>query len=801
MIRQSAKAAYEFASAVMTPVQDKVKYAKQHIKRPLGLGDAVHNWLEAVGIGPRIRSYFVEHLQRDCGCNERRKRLNKWCPYKPKKGALFLDVVMVMFEDWEGFWATVQSVLYEAESAGISDRIGITLVDQSPPGSQHSVMARGYGSNLPRFQYHHQENLGSASGKTSAMFRSRGEWSLLLDCHAALKPGSLAKMVKFMEANRFSDDLYGGVIELGAGYQNFRQWIASAVRAKLNGTYDRDDFRQLNDKEIEQHFAHMQYAINAGLKGEAIVDHVLGTDRGYHSHLDTKWQGDTLGAWVTDKRAERSDQPIFEINNLAGWFLFCRAQAWREVNPYHPLMRGFGGEEGVNALAFQKSGRKAFCAPFARASHRFGRAEGAKFRLTTDDRIRNYALAFHSMGLKEELGRMRDYFVNQRPDPTQKSNKSIVPFEADKFDAIVAGAIAEHEQMVRDIKQQQKPRTTLEEMYRLAATQPHWVSRHVGLLRKLSSMCRSVRTLSTDHQFSTVALLAGQPDVLEITDADCTECLMGKLREVKGRTSIAKIEEATGDVDMIYADGVTSEQLESVSTQAKKFLIATGPATNWRHDEFELSVIGNGEMVIHARKQTIESTFERIFANKEWGDSESVSGPGSSLYSTRIVREELPNLFDKLGIKSLLDIPCGDFNWMSRVELPNGFSYIGADIVPALIKQNRERFAGVDFRELNLITDDLPQCDAVLTRDCLVHLPYSEIEKALANIRRSGATWLIATHFPGRINHDIPVGHWRPLDMTAEPISLPTPDFVINEGCEEGGGQFADKSLGVWRLK
>ena len=788
------------AKAIITRPADPVKYAPQHIKQPLGLGDTVHNSLEAIGIGPRIRSYFVEHLQQDCGCNARRKKLNKWWPYKPAKGALFLDVVMVMFEDWEGFWSTVQSVLYEAESAGISDRIGITLVDQSPPGSLHSVMARNYGSNLPRFQYHQQPNLGSASGKTSAMFRSRGEWSLLLDCHATPKSGSLAKMVALMEANRFSDDLFGGVIELGAGYQKFRQWIASAVQAKINGTYRRDDFKQLNDKELASHFGHMDYAVNAGIKGEAIVDHVLGTDRGYHSHLDTKWQGDTLGSWVTDKRAERSDQPIYEVDNLAGWFLFCRTQAWREVNPYHPLMRGFGGEEGVNALAFQQAGRKAFCVPFARASHRFGRADGVKFPLTTDDRIRNYALAFYSLGRKDELGRMREYFVNQRPDPTQRSNKSIVPFEPDKFDAIVAGAIAEHESMVRAIKQQHKPKTTLDELYQLAATQPHWVSRHVGVLRKLSSMCRSVRTLSTDHQFSTVALLAGQPDVLEITDAECTDCLMGKLREVKGKTSIAKIEASNNEAELIYADGIDHEQLATVSRQAKKFLIATGPATNWRSEEFESSVIGNGELVIHARKQTIESTFERIFSNKEWGDSESVSGPGSSLCSTRIVREELPKLFEELGIKSLLDIPCGDFNWMSRVELPSGFHYIGADIVPALIKQNRERFAGVDFRELNLITDDLPQCDAVLTRDCLVHLPYEDIEKALTNIRRSGAKWLIATHFRGRTNHDIPVGHWRPLDLTAEPISLPPPAFVINEGCEEGGGDFADKSLGAWRL-
>jgi hypothetical protein len=35
-------------------------------------------------------------------------------------------------------------------------------------------------------------------------------------------------------------------------------------------------------------------------------------------------------------------------------------------------------------------------------------------------------------------------------------------------------------------------------------------------------------------------------------------------------------------------------------------------------------------------------------------------------------------------VKSLLDIPCGDFHWMRRVNL-QGLSYVGADIVRELI--------------------------------------------------------------------------------------------------------------------
>lgn len=196
------------------------------------------------------------------------------------------------------------------------------------------------------------------------------------------------------------------------------------------------------------------------------------------------------------------------------------------------------------------------------------------------------------------------------------------------------------------------------------------------------------------------------------------------------------------------------------------------------------------------------SESEAAFAGLPWGQGESVSGPGSSLDATAVIREQLPAMLRALGCRSLLDLPCGDFHWMNRVDL-QGIAYIGADVVRGLVENNAERFAQFPDRQfvhLDIVTSELPACDAVLCRDCLVHLPYSMIRQALANIVKSGARWMIATHFPGRVNHDIPLGHWRPLDLTAKPFWLPEPSAVINEGCTEGGGAYADKSLGVWSI-
>ena len=48
----------------------------------------------------------------------------------------------------------------------------------------------------------------------------------------------------------------------------------------------------------------------------------------------------------------------------------------------------------------------------------------------------------------------------------------------------------------------------------------------------------------------------------------------------------------------------------------------------------------------------------------------------------------------KYQIKSILDIPCGDFYWMKGLDLKN-INYVGADIVAPLIKKNIDQFKSI----------------------------------------------------------------------------------------------------------
>lgn len=205
----------------------------------------------------------------------------------------------------------------------------------------------------------------------------------------------------------------------------------------------------------------------------------------------------------------------------------------------------------------------------------------------------------------------------------------------------------------------------------------------------------------------------------------------------------------------------------------------------------------------------LRGRFTHIFETNLWGAPESRSGTGSVDEQTSRIRETLPALLRELNAGSFLDIPCGDFAWMRHVPMP-GIHYIGGDIVPALVERNEREFgmgvagtgvASRSFRVLDLTSDVLPCVDVVFCRDCLVHLSFANIRKAIRNLQRSGSTWLLTTTFPlHQENEEIEDGDWRMLNLEQAPFGFPPVLQLVNEGCTEQDGKYADKSLGLWRI-
>ena len=168
---------------------------------------------------------------------------------------------------------------------------------------------------------------------------------------------------------------------------------------------------------------------------------------------------------------------------------------------------------------------------------------------------------------------------------------------------------------------------------------------------------------------------------------------------------------------------------------------------------------------------SLKSRFKKVFKTNLWGSRESRSGKGSELIQTKTLINEIPRIIKKYKISSLLDAPCGDYNYMKEIKLE--CDYIGLDIVPELIQSNSAKYNGVDFRCLDITCDDLPKCDLVLVRDCLTHLKNEDVKKAIKNIKKSGAKFLLVTSYTEHMeNLDLENGQWRRLNMEIKPFNL-----------------------------
>lgn len=182
------------------------------------------------------------------------------------------------------------------------------------------------------------------------------------------------------------------------------------------------------------------------------------------------------------------------------------------------------------------------------------------------------------------------------------------------------------------------------------------------------------------------------------------------------------------------------------------------------------------------------------------GRPETECGAGSTLANTNNIREWLPKVLRRLEVGLLLDIPCGDFNWMSHTDL-SMVDYLGCDndmrhIYSALGKsiQPELRPRSLTFMKADIFSSSIPaEPDTVLCRDFFQHLSLSRVEEALSKICETGAKYMIATSHDNKFNSGIGIeGEFSPVNLTVPPFSLPPPMDEV-EDC--------GRILGLWKLR
>ena len=113
------------------------------------------------------------------------------------------------------------------------------------------------------------------------------------------------------------------------------------------------------------------------------------------SYFDTTWRDGMFGTWQVDARAADKNGEPFDIPSQGLGLFSCRKAAWPGFNRH---FRGFGGEEFYIHEKFRKLGRRTLCLPALRWIHRFQRPNGTIYKVSWEDRIRNYMIGWMELG-------------------------------------------------------------------------------------------------------------------------------------------------------------------------------------------------------------------------------------------------------------------------------------------------------------------------------------------------------------------------------------------------------------------
>lgn len=114
------------------------------------------------------------------------------------------------------------------------------------------------------------------------------------------------------------------------------------------------------------------------------------------THMDPVWRYYMWGKWASDPRGQDEDGEPFEIPMHGLGVFSCRKEAWLG---FHPLFRGYGGEEGYLHEKFRQAGRRCLCLPWLRWMHRFNKPGRVMSLPLVEDKLRNYLLGHAELGL------------------------------------------------------------------------------------------------------------------------------------------------------------------------------------------------------------------------------------------------------------------------------------------------------------------------------------------------------------------------------------------------------------------
>jgi SAM-dependent methyltransferase len=167
--------------------------------------------------------------------------------------------------------------------------------------------------------------------------------------------------------------------------------------------------------------------------------------------------------------------------------------------------------------------------------------------------------------------------------------------------------------------------------------------------------------------------------------------------------------------------------------------------------------------------------FQQIYETNYWGFG---SGHGSLPKVTKGYRSFIENFIRENQILTVVDVGCGDWQFSRLIDWYKA-DYLGLDVVPKLIRQNQTRHGrpGIRFELSPEKLSDVPGGGLLLAKDVLQHLPTALVQEFLVEVIPRFRFALITNGVQPahKLNQEIAIGSWRPLDLRLPPYSCAVP--------------------------
>lgn len=168
----------------------------------------------------------------------------------------------------------------------------------------------------------------------------------------------------------------------------------------------------------------------------------------------------------------------------------------------------------------------------------------------------------------------------------------------------------------------------------------------------------------------------------------------------------------------------------------------------------------------------MQEAFETIYRDNAWWNG---SGEGSALASNRAYIAFLEGFMKEQGVKTVVDLGCGDWQFSSHVDW-SGVDYTGLDLVESVIARNTREFSrpNVRFHRFSGDWAELPDADLLIAKDVLQHWSNATIRDFLPTLGRYRHA--LITNCVGLDgapdNADIADGSFRCLDIRRAPFNV-----------------------------